>query len=112
MKNRIIGLFIVILVVFGAGYLSGASSIKPQIVEKKVEVEKNKESWTKLKFIDDRAFLISSEQMGLCADGIQAMSKGNIIEVEKVTEKILDNNDRMQDLGKERNDVLKKLGYE
>lgn len=85
--------------------------IKEVPVEKIVEVEKNGDTWRRLKEIDDQGFIVAGESMELCSAGFYAVSQLDVNTLEAVAKQIPAKNKEIEALSLERNEVLVKLGY-
>ena len=80
-------------------------------VIKEVVKEPDYTDWKKLKSIDDQIISLSADSMGLCSDGFYAVSELDVSKMNDVTEAIQTITLKMEQVGIERQTILRKLGY-
>lgn len=85
--------------------------VKEVPVEKIVEVEKNISEWRQLKTIDDKGFVVASDQMTLCSQGFKAVVNMDVAEMNRVATEVKAKTLILDSLASERTSVLSKLGY-
>lgn len=104
--------WIILIIVFSFALLIGAySEPKETIKEVEKEVCYREDTWKKLKEVDDRGFILSSESMSLASDAFIAISRFDLDEIEAITKKIEDKNEEMSSLAVKRQQILRELGY-
>lgn len=106
---------IILVVVFFAGVITAPKTtnevVETKEVVKEVEVEKDLSDWKALKAVDDQGFTIAAENMTLCSEGFQAVTRLDADEMDRVAKQLNKNTEKITDLASQRQILLTKLGY-
>ena len=78
---------------------------------KTVEVCTRETTWSELKVIDDKGFVLSSEAMGIMSNAFTATANFDVDQMERETVKLNDKTSEITKLSTERQSKLKELGY-
>ena len=111
--NRSTGLVILFgllfFLAFNLGWaMSGAADQKNRELPKSFSREPD---FIKLKSLDDRAFILAGSSLQTCSNILSAASEGDVATIKREANSIDIYVDKAADLIKEREALLKKLGY-
>lgn len=101
-----------IAIIFLVGTYFGTTITKtPEKIVETVEVEKNGDTWRKLKTIDDQALELAVTNSELYSATLYAIVEGDAGTIEAITQQVKANNQEFEQLQKARANVVQELGY-
>lgn len=120
-EKKLIGLtkgwfWVIVISVFFLGVMSSTDTTTKEVV-KEVPKEVVKEvcpqemTWKRLKEVDDKGFVASSEAMYLASEAFTAISNFDFDKVDSIGDQMVDKTKEIEKIGVERNSILKDLGY-
>lgn len=120
-EKKLIGLtkgwfWVIVISVFFLGLGSSTNTTTKEVI-KEVPKEVIKEvctqeaTWKRLKEVDDKGFIASSEAMYLASEAFIAISNLDFDKVGSISDQMIDKTKEIEKIGVERNSILKELGY-
>jgi hypothetical protein len=120
-EKKLIGLtkgwfWVIVISVFFLGVMSSTDTTTKEVVKegpKEVvkEVCPQEMTWKRLKEVDDKGFVASSEAMYLASEAFIAISNLDFDKVGSISDQMIDKTKEIEKIGVERNSILKELGY-